>query len=394
MTLYLRHVRGSKSGELGSYKPPRVSIGRTDDNDLCFDPNEDGEVSGQHAIISIQGDAFVIEDLNSTNGTYVNGEKISEPVQLSEGDEIEFALGGPKVVFSTQSPRDTAFVDQKPLTSRRQKTLVVQNANTAEAGAEAGGAGGVKRIGRNTAEYMRQMLVDASNYSSKRLKTALISMAILFVCVSAGLVSSNLWQRGKIEALSVQTDEIKKDRDMMVDERAALEKQRIKLEQKTKALREEGRVLQDELGAQAKELKRLKVMMEELKRGGLTATMNSSGNVSVNLPNVTFDYNIAELSNDGRKKVPLIASVLLNRAPGRSIMVEGHASHEFGGSPEHNMRLSWARAEAVATGLRDAGISEDLITYQGFGFERPISENDSEEGRRKNRRVEVIISSE
>jgi pSer/pThr/pTyr-binding forkhead associated (FHA) protein len=58
---------------------------------------EDGELSRSHARIALDGNGFcAIEDLGSTNGTFVNGLRISTPQTLSEGDTIE--LGGTTLV--------------------------------------------------------------------------------------------------------------------------------------------------------------------------------------------------------------------------------------------------------------------------------------------------------
>src|SRR5690554_3102680 len=62
-------------------------IGR---NDTCSLPVESGRVSREHAEIVKHGSGFLIRDLNSTNGTFVNGEKIQEQ-PLLDGDTIKIA---------------------------------------------------------------------------------------------------------------------------------------------------------------------------------------------------------------------------------------------------------------------------------------------------------------
>lgn len=72
----------------GSIIPIRsdVTIGRKDDNSVVLG---DQHVSGNHAKIMIRNNVLFIEDLNSTNGTYVNGNKISGKMKLSNKDEIK-----------------------------------------------------------------------------------------------------------------------------------------------------------------------------------------------------------------------------------------------------------------------------------------------------------------
>jgi outer membrane protein OmpA-like peptidoglycan-associated protein len=75
--------------------------------------------------------------------------------------------------------------------------------------------------------------------------------------------------------------------------------------------------------------------------------------------------------------------------PGARITVEGHTDDV--GADDYNTALSERRAQAVATYLAQKGIARDRITAHGFGKSRPAARNDGDEGRRRNRRVEIVI---
>jgi len=64
---------------------PVTGIGRTPDNDLCL---EDPFASGHHALILWREEQWWVEDLESHNGTYLNGEPISGVAPLASGDRI------------------------------------------------------------------------------------------------------------------------------------------------------------------------------------------------------------------------------------------------------------------------------------------------------------------
>jgi len=64
-----------------------VTIGRAPGNDICLD--SDPQVSSRHAMITVQGNRCFIEDLGSTNSTYVNGLKVDVKTELKENDEIK-----------------------------------------------------------------------------------------------------------------------------------------------------------------------------------------------------------------------------------------------------------------------------------------------------------------
>lgn len=69
-----------------------VSVGRAESCGILLD---DTYASQQHARVYRNADAFFVEDLGSTNGTYVNGRKISYPLELRAGDRIKIG----KTVF-------------------------------------------------------------------------------------------------------------------------------------------------------------------------------------------------------------------------------------------------------------------------------------------------------
>ena len=83
----------------GSVVPVRgpVIIGRAPGSDICI---ADDFVSSQHAKATAAGDEIILEDLASTNGTVVNGQRITSRVRLSAGDEITLGDTRLKVVKS------------------------------------------------------------------------------------------------------------------------------------------------------------------------------------------------------------------------------------------------------------------------------------------------------
>ena len=71
--------------------------------------------------------------------------------------------------------------------------------------------------------------------------------------------------------------------------------------------------------------------------------------------------------------------------------VEGYASREPGTLDETNQRLSEDRAKQAADVLVKTGLHREKVTAKGFGSSNPVAPNTTEEGRRKNRRVEIIV---
>jgi outer membrane protein OmpA-like peptidoglycan-associated protein len=148
------------------------------------------------------------------------------------------------------------------------------------------------------------------------------------------------------------------------------------------------------INQQRQEIARNRELIEELKRRKLDARETKRG-VVVNLPDVLFEYNKANLTRDAQDKVAYIAEVLEQRAPNRQVSVEGHADAIGGAS--YNLQLSQHRAETVARELADSGVQDNRLQTKGFGEKYPVAPNtrangvDNPSGRAKNRRVEVVI---
>jgi hypothetical protein len=87
---------GPNPGKVFELTMDSMSIGREASNDIVI---QDSELSRNHARISRRGGTFVLEDLGSTNGTFVNGQRVMSPRTLAPGEEVGF---GENVVVTFQ----------------------------------------------------------------------------------------------------------------------------------------------------------------------------------------------------------------------------------------------------------------------------------------------------
>lgn len=104
---------------------------------------------------------------------------------------------------------------------------------------------------------------------------------------------------------------------------------------------------------------------------------------------IQFDYDKATIKPASFDLMNEIGSVITKNPQIKRIRIEGHASSE--GSAAHNKKLSDERAKSVMKYLTDHGIAATTLTAVGYGIEKPIADNSTEEGREKNRRVEFTI---
>jgi S1-C subfamily serine protease len=108
MRVELRITSGSRAGQRELFDKSVISIGRHPLNDLRFDPERDPDASSKHAEIRILGDKATLHDLDSTNGTFVNGQRIAGERALFDGDLISFGREGPAVEFHAAAARREA----------------------------------------------------------------------------------------------------------------------------------------------------------------------------------------------------------------------------------------------------------------------------------------------
>jgi len=109
--------------------------------------------------------------------------------------------------------------------------------------------------------------------------------------------------------------------------------------------------------------------------------------ISLELKGVNFKYDSAKLTPNAMIILDGVAESLIAYPQKNDIEVHGHTSSE--GTSKHNLKLSQRRSQSVADYLVKKGVTNRLYP-RGFGEDQPIADNNTEEGRSQNRRVELI----
>lgn len=106
---------------------------------------------------------------------------------------------------------------------------------------------------------------------------------------------------------------------------------------------------------------------------------------------IEFDYDKSFIRPQYFADIEPVVKVL-QRDPNATVRVEGHADKRKTSKRDYNQRLSERRANAVKDYLvQQSGINPDNITAVGYGFDRPVAPNDTEENMQKNRRTDIYI---
>ncbi len=104
--------------------------------------------------------------------------------------------------------------------------------------------------------------------------------------------------------------------------------------------------------------------------------------------NLEFKTGSAIIEESSYESLDSLASLLVDR-PTWKLEIAGHTDNV--GAASSNLALSKKRAQAVSLYLNQRGVQEDNLIVQFFGEEKPIADNDTKEGRQKNRRVEMTV---
>lgn len=129
--------------------------------------------------------------------------------------------------------------------------------------------------------------------------------------------------------------------------------------------------------------------VEELEKelAEFKAQENEQGLV-LTLGDVQFAPNHEKLTAEAMRKLYPLVTILKEQSQ-RTIRIDGHT--DSSGEKSYNLDLSQRRADAVRDFLIENGIRAERITARGYGEENAVASNDTAEGRRENRRVEVTV---
>jgi outer membrane protein OmpA-like peptidoglycan-associated protein len=272
--------------------------------------------------------------------------------------------------------------------------------------------GGLAPAERALAEQAVQALAEGGGGKSERAHRVYLAERRVDVAYAAAQAAD---QERKVAELDREHDRIlleasqrelqrvrmEAERQRMESELQAEESERLRAEgeqsaQEAEAAKAQAAQTQRLFEAQAKaaDLARQEARLAEATAGdlrkrlqNLRATRGAQG-MQMTLDDIAFAPGQANLRPEAKASLgQLIAFV--NRDPGKPIRIEGHTDSR--GATNANRVLSQRRADAVRDALIAAGVAAGRISSVGLGEEQPVADNESEEGRGRNRRVDVIL---
>ena len=175
MRVELRVTSGSRAGQREQFDKSVISIGRNPINDFRFHPELDPDVSSKHAEIRVLESKVTLIDLDSTNGTFVNGQRVQGSRALFEGDLIAFGGDGPKVEFHISA--------MEPASTRISTPEGGQSAVPVSSGAAAAAAAAAAvPLRPSTPKRDTSMrIADAVHLQTGKLRAMILALAVLVI---------------------------------------------------------------------------------------------------------------------------------------------------------------------------------------------------------------------
>jgi len=125
-------------------------------------------------------------------------------------------------------------------------------------------------------------------------------------------------------------------------------------------------------------------MTQEVTANEMLEALNKDGFIALY---INFDTGKFDLKPEMQGTINQIIALLKDN-PDLKVSIEGHTDNV--GQPAANKTLSEQRAKSVMAGVVKGGVEASRLTAVGWGQEKPVADNRSEEGRAKNRRVEIV----
>lgn len=136
-------------------------------------------------------------------------------------------------------------------------------------------------------------------------------------------------------------------------------------------------------------------LKDEIKKGEIAVTQLRDKLSLSMVDKILFDSGSADVKKDGKKVLERVAEIL-KKVTDKQIRIEGHTDNVKIGPKiakkfQTNWELSNARATNVVRYLQEKGVDPKFLSPAGYAEYKPIESNDTEDGRSKNRRIEIVL---
>ncbi|MBV9215353.1 MAG: FHA domain-containing protein, partial [Acidobacteria bacterium] len=200
--MLIKHLSGSKANQVEEFALKHhneLVFGRDPSVSVKYDPDRDDLVGREHAKISrdpSDPNGFLLTDLNSTNGTFLNKQRVTGTVKLNIGDNVQFGPGGPEFTFDVE-PRPNNFAKATRMAGGVEQVTAPA---TRMVGAAAAGGGGSKPAGTVGKATVERMITETKKSQGRKFGAIGAVAAALVVILLATVIGGGYWYYSKRES--------------------------------------------------------------------------------------------------------------------------------------------------------------------------------------------------
>lgn len=176
---------------------------------------------------------------------------------------------------------------------------------------------------------------------------------------------------------------------LAAERKAAADREAAAKDAASKNAGERDAAMAQNAAAKAEVEKRRAALLAQL--NAVLATQDTDRGLVATMADVTFATNSAELKPEARETLAKLAGIV-SLLPKLEFVIEGYTDNQ--GGDDHNLSLSEQRAKSVRDYLVSQGIASTAIKSKGLGKASPVADNSTNDGRAKNRRVEIVVGGE
>ena len=199
--MLIKHLSGSKANQVEEFALKyhnELIFGRDTGATVKYDPDRDDLVGREHAKIArdpADPNGFQLTDMNSTNGTFLNKQRVTGTVKLNIGDTVQFGPGGPEFVFDVEPKPENYAKTTRAVETGKSTAPATRMVETGAAGVTAGaGSKPAGTVGKATVERMISQTVSETKAAQGRKYGVIGAIAgLLVLLLIVGVAGGAYW---------------------------------------------------------------------------------------------------------------------------------------------------------------------------------------------------------
>ncbi|MFA5074068.1 MAG: OmpA family protein [Nitrospirota bacterium] len=230
----------------------------------------------------------------------------------------------------------------------------------------------------------------------KTILFPIVATFLFFGCAKTVPLEQYDSKTKEVEALSAQSKKLSSDVEVLKQDKVNLEKEKETLQAEIKELSQKAEKAEQLEKATQTYQDLTKKLEKEIQEGQVQITEMKNRLTMTMVDKIIFPSGSAMISAEGKQVLDKVVSILKD-VKDKRIQIEGHTDNVQIVSAlkkrfPTNWELSTARATQVVRYLQDkGGIDPVFLSATGFSEYQPVASNDTEEGKRKNRRIEIVL---